>query len=311
MILSICIPTYNRLSILIRLLDKLVKDIGSYVGDIEIIVSENYSTEVNKIALLNHNLKNYKSYTLFQQKTNLGAIENIYYLLSKAKGEYVYFFSDDDDYVDIAFVKIIDILKSYKPNCLYVNYVSFLDSIENLISSPDIDPYSGLYNEGLEVFSNLTKKNGEIFMFISSMIYCRSMLNGYVRKLQHVSLIDPIKFSIACCQNNFFVEPTPLIYQRMSNASWSSDGTSIFSWKVPNGIMDCEDILGRNNVKSIIESLYKRNRNFVHIINAPIYFKYKLIILLRWKIIYLFYDSIFYILTKSNTKSLRRRNKII
>lgn len=88
--LSFCIPTYNRLSPL----KKLVQEILACDNpDIEVIVSDNCSTDdtLNWLATIDD-----KRLFVYSSKTNQGSLFNGLNVLSKAQGQYVYFTTDKD-----------------------------------------------------------------------------------------------------------------------------------------------------------------------------------------------------------------------
>jgi glycosyltransferase involved in cell wall biosynthesis len=83
--LSVCIPTYNRYQFLKWTVRRL-KDIQ---GDIEIIVSDNDSTDDTKCIQL-------QGVKYFKQPYNMGAFPNMREALLRAQGEYAVFCADDD-----------------------------------------------------------------------------------------------------------------------------------------------------------------------------------------------------------------------
>lgn len=93
-ILSICIPTYNRKSFLENCLNSILKSAINYGNQVEICVSDNHSTDgtefiVNKYSAI-LNLKTSRN------SKNLGSSANILKAVSMARGEYVWIIGDDD-----------------------------------------------------------------------------------------------------------------------------------------------------------------------------------------------------------------------
>lgn len=89
--LSVCIPTYNRASILVTtLLNLLNQDLTG----IEIIVSDNNSTDNTSEAvsgLINQKIK------YFKNDLNFGATINLLITMKQAQGDFVVTLSDEDD----------------------------------------------------------------------------------------------------------------------------------------------------------------------------------------------------------------------
>lgn len=92
-ILSICIPTYNRLSYLKNLLELLLPQILS--KKIEICISDNNSSDGTRDFL--HSLvNNYAFIKCVIQSNNLTIDDNMYAVIAMATGHYIYPIGDDD-----------------------------------------------------------------------------------------------------------------------------------------------------------------------------------------------------------------------
>jgi len=93
MLLSICIPTYNRSDKLINLLKELLIQCDG--KQIEIIVSDNASTDGTRNKCLELGKLNPQIH-YHTNKFNLGFSENIRRVVSLSKGKYVWVIGDDD-----------------------------------------------------------------------------------------------------------------------------------------------------------------------------------------------------------------------
>lgn len=125
--LSFCIPTYNRSSKCL----KLVKEILSLDHeDIEVIVSDNCSTD-DTVLLLEQ--INDKRLVVYQNEQNNGSLLNIYNSFSKAKGQYLYF-TTDKDFINIKNLDLflLFIIQNKNLACGYCEYHPNLNS-ENKI----------------------------------------------------------------------------------------------------------------------------------------------------------------------------------
>ncbi len=121
-LVSIGVPTFNRPEQLRHCLDGLVKQ--TY-PNLEIIISDNCSTlpEVALVAVEFCSRDNRITY--FKQKSNIGAIKNFQYVLSRADGEY-FMWAADDDYRDPIYVEELVGLLSNRDDCV----LSFCDFCE-------------------------------------------------------------------------------------------------------------------------------------------------------------------------------------
>ena len=94
MLLTICIPTFNRSEQLNKLLESISKINNNFLKKIEILISDNNSTDNTKDIVSKFlYLPNIK---YVQQTSNIGAAKNLIYLYNLAKGKWVFGIGDDD-----------------------------------------------------------------------------------------------------------------------------------------------------------------------------------------------------------------------
>ena len=96
-VLSICVPTFNRLDKLLALLAKL-KTITH--PNIEVIVSDDSTDNETQNYFSSHNIENI---TYYRNSTNLGQFRNCNACIARAKGEWIQILHDDDD-VDLGYL---------------------------------------------------------------------------------------------------------------------------------------------------------------------------------------------------------------
>jgi glycosyltransferase involved in cell wall biosynthesis len=138
MILSICIPTYNRSNYLKVCLQNLLPQCVEYKNLIEIIVIDNNSSDqthevVNKFILEYSFLKYYRN------PINLGYTGNQIKCYTLPEGYYTAFLSDDDVYLDTLLGKLLPILILRKYSFIALNYYSFTKNFK-LIYKTDFAP---------------------------------------------------------------------------------------------------------------------------------------------------------------------------
>ena len=107
-LVSICIPTYNRARNLETCLNSIFNQIGNDNG-FQIVVSDNASTDdtenvVNRFAEIHPTLKYHKN------ESNIGGDRNILESIKLAEGEYVFLHGDDDFYKEGTLQIIFDII---------------------------------------------------------------------------------------------------------------------------------------------------------------------------------------------------------
>lgn len=146
--LSILIPTFNRHSKLIRLLNQieeiLIND-NKLRDEVEILISDNCSPDITKEVVQSF-VSEKKEFKYFRQKENLGFDGNVFFLYQNATSEFVWFFSDDDIILEGALQRIIFELNSQKLDIIIFSFIQPIGSIiktfnfsEKLFISNDIE----------------------------------------------------------------------------------------------------------------------------------------------------------------------------
>lgn len=122
-LLSICIPTYNRSKELLRLLGEIQIEIDQLgtANIVDVIVrdnSENNETE-RKLVVAEFAGKPWLDYK--KNASNIGFDNNILNLFCEAKGDYVWLVGDDDIIFKGSIVKVIDLIK-LNPDILHLPF---------------------------------------------------------------------------------------------------------------------------------------------------------------------------------------------
>ena len=94
MILSICIPTYNRASYLINCLQSIIKSNLNSNYDIQVCISDNHSTDNTENIIKNAQSELNIKYS--RNNSNLGIARNFLKVVSMADGDFVWIIGDDD-----------------------------------------------------------------------------------------------------------------------------------------------------------------------------------------------------------------------
>jgi glycosyltransferase involved in cell wall biosynthesis len=126
--LSICIPTYNRDARLLVCLQSLEAASFLLETPIEILVSNNASTDDTYEILKRWHFTNpYVTFNVNTNTANLGAYENIKALIKMAKGEYLFWCTDDDLLLPAGIDEILTILKKHSPDYAKFAIISYLE----------------------------------------------------------------------------------------------------------------------------------------------------------------------------------------
>jgi len=184
--ISLCIPTYNRKELFIRLIDQLYEKIrdSSYARNIEICISDNGSDyDITKI-IDGYRDANKNITTKFHRYSqNTGIMNNIKKSVSIAEGDFCLILGDDDMLVkDVSIDYILEILYKTSADIITFPFYSYDGERNNLVYPSKETFKSRLFNLALDIdydewFNNILDKGGNssgLFIFISNVIFKRS-----------------------------------------------------------------------------------------------------------------------------------------
>jgi len=130
-ILSICVPTYNRCCYLRESLTSILSSAKGYEEKIQIIILDNASTDDTKIVVEEFQ-KIYPWIQYHRNAENIGPERNFYCVAQKASSEYIWIFSDDDKMEGNAISTIINRIElGY--NLIVCNYSLWSNDFSRII----------------------------------------------------------------------------------------------------------------------------------------------------------------------------------
>jgi abequosyltransferase len=109
-VLTIAVPTYNRAGYLTHSLTSILGQAGRYGDRIEVIVSDNGSTD-QTVAVVRGFQDAGHTISFTSHPSNLGADANFLHCFREARGKYFLLFSDDDILLDGALDKLMPLLE--------------------------------------------------------------------------------------------------------------------------------------------------------------------------------------------------------
>ncbi len=202
MILSICIPTYNRcdfLKVMVNSLTSQLKENSSLSGMMEIIISDNCSddgTEQYLQDLLNDNPN--LNIKVIRNERNIGVVRNILKALENASGDFWYFIGDDDLIPSGALVKVIAELKSHPEIPVFIFKHKFY---KNISGSEEISIYESakryayfMGNAATVCSTKLSKLNAEKY-YNEIVTTCWPQTHLYFLSMYSAGIIKPVKIS--------------------------------------------------------------------------------------------------------------------
>ena len=225
-LISICIPTFNRSEYLNFLLNGICLQVGAQSENIEIVVSDNASTDSTYNIVLEQqekgiNIRYSRSYR------NLGLDRNIRNSVRASTGRYCWLMGDDDAVNNDAISMVVQYLKIYNPEIIIGNRVMCDDNLNVISYTPDIETdeqfllYDCIDRNNLIDYFNKTRSTTGMFNFLSTIIVNRDSwlkspeLPGMSQSLfPHVYKIMDILRNQA---GRLMYLNQPLVYARHSN----------------------------------------------------------------------------------------------
>ena len=165
MMLSICIPTYNRVRYLRELLPSILNQADT--ESVEVVVSDNSSSDntAEYLRSINH-----PSLRWWTNDANIGGDRNFLKCVAEARGEYVWLFGDDDLMPEGSVSRVLDFLHGAKPA---------------LLISVDRGAEPRLYSDYCELLKDMGNDLAMAHTLISANIFKRELfdMNLAVEKL--------------------------------------------------------------------------------------------------------------------------------
>lgn len=157
-LLSICIPTYNRPQELRRLIEGIKNQINPFV---EIVIGDD-STDEKTEAVVNELIQQNVPLSYKKNRKRLGFDRNLLSVSHMARGEYIWWLGDDDEILYDGIDYVLKIIRENKNNDFF--FVNFHISDQGA-SSPVIKLKEGFLSE-----SEIIEKIANSLGFISSVI---------------------------------------------------------------------------------------------------------------------------------------------
>lgn len=159
--LSVAIPTYNGAKYIREALDSIIAQLDDITEKIEIVVSDNASTDGTE-EIIREYVKKYPSIvSYYKNENNVGFDRNVDLIFKRAKGEYVWLLSDDDTLKEKSILIFLDKLNKYKnPSILLLNY-----------SECDVNMNERLHRYRLDIHKDVYCEDGDIFFQESKFLF--------------------------------------------------------------------------------------------------------------------------------------------
>lgn len=263
--LTICIPTFNRPHKVIKLLNFLYyenKKIDSSKLHIEIILGDNSSDDLTFKACNDSNLYREHSIIYIKNEVNLGLIGNVLNLAGLAKGDYVWFMGDDDDYHENIFLLVQDAILEDNYAYIFLNHCGYYEGKKQTTgfqSAVDVDN-GVVFDDGKIMALSIWNFSRTSMMFISAGIFRRKELEKCIDTTKKKDLAYPLYMSFFCAaQGKTKIIVQVCIDNVWGHLSWSKYSDNVFLLYVPR-ILYCLPKIGYNYFK--VRKLFFKYQSF-------------------------------------------------
>lgn len=267
MLISICIPTYNGEDSIESTLYSLVNEIEnlpvSYIGNIEIIISDDCSSDLTYEKALGYS-KKIDWIKVFRNELNLGMDKNFEKVVRYSSAKYIWYFGQDDLILHGRLGDILIGLNKYEPNLVSLNYAK-VDSEGNTINPSVLKgKFRGkIFEEGgmqffenyLDFFSNYSS----VPSFLPATIFNAS----YWKNFDSKPYLGTAYVQVGCILESIATGRI-LVCREVSvrglvpNDKWQSNGTSLV--KIALGNLMAKTIAMRRKQNSMPISLMRKDK---------------------------------------------------
>ena len=170
-LLSICVPTFNRAISLERTLGMIISQMDGYESIIEVVILDNCSPDdTEEVARQYAEKYNYIRY--YKNHENIGFDRNVDSVIKKSSGEFVWILADDDYIEQNSIGKIINVIvNNSEANFILLNYALYKDDFKTFVSNSRVNALSNcIAIDGNDFYSKAVFANS----FVSSNVFRRA-----------------------------------------------------------------------------------------------------------------------------------------
>lgn len=257
-LLSICIPTYNRREKLINQIDFILKEFKEYFQYIEILVSDNESTDDTRF-YLDENFGNNVMLRYWTNEKNLGLVGNLFKLSKEAKGEYIWFVGDDDIFKKGISDEVFDTFRKYPQiGLIHLNHTSIKGSMD-IIVCESLCPVNDTYvNDGKRIAKEIvTKGKFGVLMFITANIIKKKYVETVIEKTENNNLAIPFLWTMVAAtdENGVYIIQEIYLFDQFEGISWKNIAIKLYSYDVTNSLLELKNFgYSKESTKEMLAS---------------------------------------------------------
>ena len=247
-LLSICIPTYNRVKHVLVLLEFLYNEYEELSFDekksCEILIRDNCSIDETEKKVTEY-LSSRMFATFHRNDTNVGAANNFLLLGQEAKAKYVWWLADDDELKKGIVRKILNSLSCRKPAMLYINHSGRLKKNTPIVFYSTVDREKpDFYEDGRQAIADIIGfgKIGNV-LFMSAKVVRKDLL---LQACNHLKLPDgslPLYVAFfAASKGSVTIIKEPMIENIAGEISWRDRMSLIYYEQIPATINKLKEL---------------------------------------------------------------------
>jgi hypothetical protein len=220
-LLTIAVPTYNRMAVLPGLFNSFLKlqEREDYSDEIQFLFVNNNSSDGTK-SYLEENIGGLKNSKLINNSWNVGGDLNFIKCIEHSDSEYVWIFGDDDLFLPERISYILETIKStrgdiYIQNVLFLKKDEYFNSVNEYVEFLNsISEFSYLIKMTL-VTNNIFKKSqfNSDFAYLklhTSYAHIYGLFNNLNSNDLHIYLFSEVNFLVSEIRQPFEIEPKNL-----------------------------------------------------------------------------------------------------
>lgn len=184
-ILTIGIPTWNRVGELSQSLELLIPQVAGQSG-VEILICDNASTDETQ-AYMERLADQYNFIRYTRNEVNIGGDLNFIEVLRHSRGGHVWLLSDDDFVTEGAVAELIRIIRTYNPSYISANY-QYCDDQKRLLSFQPPARYMVKKDISHADINRIFHERAHWLSFMSCKVFRRNLIDcdDYVANLRKV-----------------------------------------------------------------------------------------------------------------------------
>lgn len=227
-LLSICIPTYNRVLCLQQCLESITEQFKNplILKNVEVVISDNASTDDTENLVKKYQEK-FPNILYHKNIENIGIDRNILTVTEKANGNYVWLLGDDDALFPDAIAHILKKIKLKEFKYCLVNCLGYDSNLINpALRYPNLRIQADQHFEKLLECVKKTNKKDLVGLFcgLSGQIFDKKIWESWPEKQKYIgSNAVHLHVLLSAMKNQkFIIIAKPLVKVRAANIRWET-----------------------------------------------------------------------------------------